>query len=100
MILKAIRRFFGGGDEPRPPDLSCHEALTRIYELMDGELDPAEAARVDEHFEVCAACYPHLRLEECFRARVRSALGDTCVPEEVRGRVLELLAREEEAGAS
>jgi anti-sigma factor (TIGR02949 family) len=100
MILDAIRRLFGGGDRPRPPELSCHEALERVYELLDGELDPAEADRVDEHFRVCAACYPHLKLEECFRKRVRSALGETPVPDEVRTRVLELLAREEEAGAS
>jgi len=98
MILDAIRRFFGGSDEPREPELSCQEALARVYELMDGELDPAEAARVDRHFRICAACYPHLKLEECFRERVRSALGETPVPDEVRTRVLELLAREGEAG--
>ena len=99
MILDAIRRLFGGRREPRDPELPCREALARIYELMDGELDAGEAAQVDEHFRVCAACYPHLKLEECFRERIRTALGETEVPPEVRGRLLELLAREEEAGA-
>ena len=99
MILDAIRRFFGGGGEPQDPDLPCEEALARIYELMDGELDAVEAAEVDRHFKVCKVCYPHLKLEECFRARIRAALGETEVPPAVRGRLLELLAREEEAGA-
>lgn len=99
MILDAVKRFFGGGSDPRGPELSCQEALERIYEFMDGELDEAEARKVDEHFRVCAACYPHLRLEECFKTRLRKALGDPEVPDAVRARVLELLAREKEAGA-
>ena len=98
MILDAIRRFLGRGDAPEPPKLSCEEALERVYEFMDGELDPTEAGHVEEHFRICTCCYPHLRLEECFRARVRAALGESEVPESVRIRVRELLDREEEVG--
>jgi mycothiol system anti-sigma-R factor len=75
-------------------NLSCREALERVFEYMDGELDEVSYAQIEEHFRVCARCYPHLRLEEHFRARVQQALGTPEVPADLRRRVRELLARE------
>lgn len=116
MILDTIRRWFGGGgtgEDPRDapevgcPEgaasaeagaLTCSEALEWIYEYMDGELPEADAANVDRHFRKCQACYPHLKLEEGFRARLQAAAGRGGVPDEVRSRVMELLAREEAGG--
>lgn len=124
MILDTIKRWFGGGsgaeEEPGgaeggpqretagdcagdpPPGsemLTCQEALEWIYEFMDGELPDADADKVDQHFRMCAACYPHLKLEESFRNRLRTAVGQPAVPDTVRSRVLDLLAREEAGGA-
>ncbi len=115
MILDMIKRWFGGGTsrEQEKSDgftarseealadtrmLTCQEALEWMYEFMDGELPDADAARVDQHFKMCQACYPHLQLEESFRSRLRAAAGRTGVPEAVRSRVLELLAQEEAGG--
>jgi anti-sigma factor (TIGR02949 family) len=78
--------------------LSCEEALVRIYEYMDGELDHLSTAQVEEHFRVCARCYPHLHLERNFRVRVQTALGRSEVPEDLRERVLDILARDSPAG--
>ncbi|UCC24103.1 MAG: zf-HC2 domain-containing protein [Gemmatimonadales bacterium] len=94
MILDALKRLFGGGMEP-PGGISCEEAMARIQEFIDGELDPAEAGNVEEHFDVCTRCYPHLKLEEGFRKRVREALRQPTVPEDLREGVLEILEREE-----
>lgn len=74
--------------------ISCKEALTRIYEYLDGELEGASHQQVEEHFRICTRCYPHLRLEERFRARVREALERATVPADLERRVLELLDRE------
>ena len=126
MILDTIKRWFGGGsehddepeqaggtaEEPRgeaapdcaggpPPDsemLTCQEALEWLYEFMDGELSDADADKVDRHFQICTACYPHLKLEQSFRSRLRAAVGEPAVPDSVRNRVLDLLAKEEAGG--
>jgi anti-sigma factor (TIGR02949 family) len=126
MILDTIKRWFGGGSGPEeepgepgasgggpqgegardcagdPPagaeTLTCQEALEWIYEFMDGELPDADADKVDRHFQMCTACYPHLKLERSFRDRLRTAVGEPTVPDAVRGRVLDLLAREEAGG--
>lgn len=74
--------------------VSCKEALERIYEYLDGELDGVSSEQVEEHFKLCARCYPHLRLEERFRARVREALSRPSVPGGLERRVLDVLDRE------
>ncbi|MDT8341467.1 MAG: zf-HC2 domain-containing protein [Longimicrobiales bacterium] len=91
MIVHALKRLFGG----RPPGgIRCQEALARINEFMDGELDPSEAPSVEEHFKVCTRCYPHLKLEREFRSRLQSALQHPRVPDQLRNRVLQILASE------
>ncbi len=74
--------------------IGCKEALTRIYEYLDGELDGVSHEQVEEHFRVCTRCYPHLRLEERFLARVREALARSSAPADLERRVLDLLDRE------
>lgn len=80
----------GSGDGP-PGGIPCEEALARIHEFMDGELEGVTADQVAEHFRVCTCCYPHLKLEESFRVRVRSALTRPQVPDHLRARILTLL---------
>lgn len=94
MILDGLKRLFGRGAPQE--GIPCQEALARIQEFMDGEMDPAEAGNVEEHFELCTRCYPHLKLEEEFRRKVQCALKQPAVPPELRARVLEMLEREEE----
>lgn len=92
-ILDTLRGWFGGtADEPD----ACERSLAVIQEFLDGELPGSEREDVAEHFRVCARCYPHLRLEEAFRERVRTALSQPEVPGDLRARVLDIIAREEE----
>jgi anti-sigma factor (TIGR02949 family) len=79
--------------------VTCREALERIYEYMDGELDDVSYDQVEEHFKICTNCYPHLRLEERFRERVCDALSAPEVPRDLRRRVLDMLASEPEGDA-
>jgi len=99
-LLEWFRRRLGGAsrEEPgRPREMiSCQEALSAVYDYLDGELEDAPADRVREHFEACARCYPHLRLEESFRAAIRGASGADRVPVGLRERVLDLISRDRE----
>ena len=75
-------------------DVSCMEALARVHEYLDGELDGISHEEVTRHFSICRKCYPHLRLEERFRELLlRSQRVDVC-PEGLKAQVLELLAAE------
>lgn len=78
--------------DPGRETLSCREALAAVYEYLDGALDPTDRDRVQAHFDVCSRCYPHLRLEESFRAAVRRAAGGEAAPAELKDRLKALLA--------
>jgi anti-sigma factor (TIGR02949 family) len=74
--------------------ITCREALERVQEYLDGELEHVSHEEVTEHFDRCKRCYPHLRLEERFRDLLhRSQEGEAC-PEHLKEQVLELLAAE------
>lgn len=81
--------------------LSCEEALEKVHDFLDGELDDVPAAQLRRHFEVCQGCYPHLKLETVFREALRRATSGQCAPEKLRTRITALIdeARVEEAGA-
>jgi len=103
-IIDRLRRVLGTGGEEQGQDvrqecgscrpISCREALEKVHEYLDGELDESEAAGVAYHFQVCKECFPHLRLEERFRDLLRGAgTRETC-PEDLKNRVLDLLKAE------
>ena len=72
--------------------ITCREAVTRVQEFLDGELEDASIDRVREHFEVCSQCYPHLQFERSFREALAKVTRGESAPPELRGRVVELLA--------
>lgn len=104
-FLERLRRLLGNGQTPgerAPRDqasgprkpISCMDAMTRLQEYLDGELEEASHEEVARHFSICQKCYPHLRLEERFRGLLRrSGEGENC-PDELRHQVLDLLAVE------
>jgi anti-sigma factor RsiW len=57
----------------------CEDLEERISELLDGELDPATAARVALHLAACAAC-ARLAAELDATVRALHALGRRVPP--------------------
>lgn len=77
--------------------VSCEEALRRLYEFLDGELDARSAREVRRHIELCEGCHPQVRLTTDFHdALHRAARGQPVCPESLRRKVGEML-REEQA---
>lgn len=106
MIFDALRRWFGflpgrsgsggnGTERPGPEEgpemIPCEEALARLYEYLDGELEAASREEVELHFRICARCYPHLKLETNYRDALRRALEGQRAPPGLRTRILELM---------
>jgi len=97
--MKWIRRIFGGAasdgaSDDAPDMISCHAALERLYEYLDGELEGAENHQVAEHFRVCQQCYPRLAFERTFLDAVHGVDTGEAAPDELRTRVLDLLKAE------
>ena len=104
-LFERLKKLLGGSEAPPHSNgdgnpsaackpISCMEAMAKVQEYLDGELDGVSHEEVAHHFSICQKCYPHLRLEERFRELVhRSQEGETC-PERLKEQVLELLAAE------
>ena len=96
-MFNRLKRLFGG-DSPNGANgqememISCEDALHLIHEFIDGELEDVSSEQVKAHFDVCARCYPHLQLEESFRAAVRKAGAGEQAPPELKSRLMDLLA--------
>ena len=96
-FIERLKRIFGGNGAsgegtPDSGMISCEEALSLVYEFLDGELEETPRQKVQEHFDVCQRCYPHLRLEESFRAALQRATHGEVAPPELKSRLLDLIA--------
>lgn len=97
MIFDAFRKWLGsggnesGGCESGSAIRSCEDALARLYELLDGELDDVTSEQVAAHFEACRLCYPHLACERAFKAALKRTIEGRTAPPELRREVLSLL---------
>ncbi len=70
---RGTRRGEGTGREP--DDASCEESLARVYEFLDGELEPDRGERVRRHLETCRRCWACFDFERRFLDRVHEAGG-------------------------
>lgn len=78
--------------------IRCEEALERLWEFLDGELDPANEADVQRHLDVCSRCYPRYDFQRAYfelMHRIRKREG---VPPKLRRRIFERILEEEAAG--
>ena len=71
--------------------MQCEEALEALFEYLDGELDPADSARVEEHLEICKRCYPRAEFERSFLEALERARGGEKASEDLQARVLAAL---------
>lgn len=71
-----------------PHETPCSEVLDRIYDYLDGEIDSAVRAKVQQHLDECSPCLQEFGLEEAIKALVRRSCGHDDIPDGLRAKVL------------
>lgn len=66
--------------------ISCHEAVSRLWEYLDRTVDAVDRARVDEHLARCRRCCAELEFAQELR-RVLTDGADVDVPSDVLARL-------------
>jgi anti-sigma factor (TIGR02949 family) len=66
---------------PIDPQKACADVLDDLEAFLDGDLEPAEAARIQEHLEGCPTCAAELALAERIQRELRSLPLLDCPPE-------------------
>lgn len=108
-IMERLKRFLSGGggdrEEAAPPgpggeptedceeidDISCEEAVSRVYEFLDQEVDEEERERIRCHILKCERCYPFFNWERVFLETVKEKGSAPRPNPELKVKVRELL---------
>jgi len=94
-LRRLLRRAKQEDDGAAPPgEVSCQEAAERLFEWLDGELDPQLEPLVGAHLQTCAKCIPRLEFERSFRDALIRASRDREAPEALRRKIVEALEAE------
>lgn len=70
--------------------ITCEEAISKLLEYLDHELDESSQQQMERHLETCRACFSRAEFERRLRQRVAEA-GRTESPESLRVRVRALM---------
>lgn len=79
------------GNQDDVSEITCEQALARVYEYLDGELEPESEAEVRKHLEVCQRCYPLFNFEQIFLEFLEERGSEPAHDPELEERVATLL---------
>ena len=69
--------------------IDCEEAISRLLEYLDGELDETGRSQVQRHIETCRGCFTRAEFERRLRQLVAET-GSAPAPDSLRRRVRRL----------
>lgn len=70
--------------------IECEEAIAKLLEYLDGELDATDRSRLERHLETCRGCFTRAEFERRLRERIAET-GSARAPESLRLRVRGLM---------
>lgn len=70
--------------------ISCSEAVRRLWDYLENDLEPATRERLEEHLAFCRRCCGELEFAEELRAFLGSAARPQ-LPPDVEGRLVSFL---------
>jgi mycothiol system anti-sigma-R factor len=73
-------------------EIGCEEALRRMFEYLDRELDGARHAEMEQHLHTCRACFSRAEFERRLKGKLGTA-GNEPAPPEFEYRIKNLLRR-------
>ena len=81
--------------------IRCEDALERLWEFLDGELESQDEGEIQRHLEVCSRCYPRYDFQRAYFELMRRVRDRDSVPRRLRRRLFErILAEDATAGGN
>ncbi len=77
-------------DDPEQNQAECADAVTRLYEYLDGELDAATMQAVADHLRRCSPCLEMFDFQAELREVVKSKCAES-MPADLRCRILGMI---------
>jgi anti-sigma factor (TIGR02949 family) len=67
----------------------CLEAIDNLHAYLDGELDPAEVEKIENHLDHCRSCFSRKEFETAITTRIKTTKGQ--VPDTLKSRLAALI---------
>jgi anti-sigma factor (TIGR02949 family) len=77
-----------------PMKIPSDQVIARLWEYIDGELEPSTAAEISAHLELCERCFPQYDYQTAYREFIRRT-GREQVPPGLRRRIFEMILAED-----
>ena len=56
--------------------IKCEEALARLFDYLDHELDEHQHAEMEQHLKICRSCYSRAEFERRLKAKLGAAAAE------------------------
>ena len=70
--------------------IGCEQALRRLFDYLDHELDESRRAEMEQHLKVCRGCYSRVEFEKHLKHRL-AAVGAEAPSSDFERRIRKLL---------
>lgn len=67
--------------------MSCHDAMARLWEFLDGEMPEGERQALQRHLEVCGRCFPAYDFQRAYLEYARRLATREHAPPALRKRL-------------
>ncbi len=78
--------------------IRCEEAMARLWEFLDGELEDVEEEAVRKHLEVCNRCYPRYDFQRAYFEYMQRTSSKGDGPVDLRRELFQKLLEQEAEG--
>lgn len=75
--------------------IGCHEALSKLWEFLDGELPPEDEAAVKKHLDICDRCFPHYDFQSAYFEYTRQVREREHAPPSLRKKLFRRILEQE-----
>ena len=63
----------GKRNTQREVEVTCQQAVDKLYEYLDREADDMTAAQIEKHIDLCRLCCDHLEFEKKMKELVQKS---------------------------
>ena len=91
--MKEILRFLGTRvNDEEDQEMTCEEAVRKLHEYLDHELDHASAEQVEKHLEICRTCCDHMEFEKHMKKLIHQCCCRQKAPAFLRDKIIDTLS--------
>lgn len=72
-------------------EADCSEALHRVFEYLDGEMEPGDHDKIAAHLEHCAECLRQYDIDTMVKGLVKRSCGPEPAPARLRMTIVQSL---------